>query len=270
MKEIQIDELRELQMQILDYVDAFCRKHDIKYTISGGTLLGAVRHGGYIPWDDDMDIQMLRDEYNRFTTVWNQEKTCHGHFELVNIESGNSMGYPFGKIHDTRTVTYLGNYERTGVYIDVFPVDAVKDEEDFVSRHARIKELYDQRFRILEKIRIHTDPFNWKRAVRLMLHPAPNKTYNHIAEEINDLAKGHGSTDWPLCYEMIAGLKCKRPIPKAVFEEYTDIEFGNRVYMSVKDYDTYLTLTFGDYMTPPPMKEREPHYFTPYWKDDLQ
>ena len=69
MKEIGIGELRELQMQILDYVDAFCRKHDIKYTISGGTLLGAVRHGGYIPWDDDMDIQMLRSEYIRFLEV---------------------------------------------------------------------------------------------------------------------------------------------------------------------------------------------------------
>ena len=266
MKEIQIAELRELQMQILDYVDAFCRKHDIKYTISGGTLLGAVRHGGYIPWDDDMDIQMLRAEYERFTELWNNEKAHHGYFEMVNIESGNNMGYPFGKVHDTRTVTYIGKFERTGVYIDVFPVDGVKDEEDFVTRHEQIKELYNQRFRIFEKILAHTDSFNWKRTLRLMLHPAPNKTYNQIAEEINDLARGNGNSDCPYTYEMIAGLKCRRPIPTSVFSEYSDIDFENRTYMSVKDFDTYLRLTFGDYMTPPPMKEREQHGFTPYWR----
>ena len=74
MKEIQIEELRELQMQILDYIDSFCRSCGINYTISGGTLLGAVRHGGYIPWDDDIDIQMLRDDYVRFTQLWNEKR----------------------------------------------------------------------------------------------------------------------------------------------------------------------------------------------------
>lgn len=266
MKEIQIAELRELQMQILDYVDAFCRRHNIKYTLSGGTLLGAVRHGGYIPWDDDMDVQMLRAEYERFTELWNKEKPNHGHFELVNIESGNNMGYPFGKVHDMRTVTFLGKFERTGVYIDIFPVDGVRDEEDFVKRHEQIRSLYVQRFRILERILIHSEPFNLKRFIRLLIYPAPNKTYNQIAEEINNLAKDSGRGECPYTYEMIAGLKCKRPIPSGVFHEYADIRFEDRTYMSVKDYDTYLRQTFGNYMTPPPMKEREQHGFTPYWR----
>lgn len=140
MKEIQIQELRELQMQILDYVDVFCRNHDIKYTISGGTLLGAVRHGGYIPWDDDIDIQMLREEYERFTTLWNKESN-HENYELVNIESGNNLGYPIGKVHDTRTITYVGGLPRTGVFIDVFPVDKVLDMKDFMKRHKSIRSL---------------------------------------------------------------------------------------------------------------------------------
>lgn len=266
MKEIQTDELRELQMQILDHVDAFCRKYNIKYTISGGTLLGAVRHGGFIPWDDDMDIQMLRNEYIRFTTLWNQEKDQHDNYELINIESGNNMGYPFGKVHDIRTTTYIGKLERTGVFIDVFPIDNVKDEDDFLKRHAEIKRLYNDRFLILQKMKCDTDGFNLKRWLRLIVQHAPQKSYNQIAEEINQLALSYTKDDSPLVYEMIAGMRCKRPIPRKVFEEYTYIRFENRQYMAVLDYDTYLSCTFGDYMTPPPVKEQVTHHLTAYWK----
>lgn len=265
MKEIQIDELRELQMQILDYVDAFCRKNDIKYTISGGTLLGAVRHGGYIPWDDDMDIQMLRSEYNRFTELWNKERQ-HGHYELVNIESGNNMGYPFGKVHDIRTTTYIGKLERCGVYIDVFPVDNVMDEQDFISRHEKIKHLYKERALILQKMMCKAEKYNLIRWIQLLFKRIPDKTYNQIAEEINMLALSCSVTNSPLVYEMIAGMKCKLPIPREVFEEYNIIRFEDRQYMAVKDFDTYLKLTFGDYMTPPPESQRHRHMALPYWR----
>ena len=267
MREIQIDELRELQMQILDYVDAFCRKHDIKYTISGGTLLGAVRHGGYIPWDDDMDIQMLRSEYNRFTELWNREKSCHDHFELVNIESGNNMGYPFGKVHDTRTVTYIGKIERTGVFIDVFPLDNVLDEADFLHRHGRITQLYKERGRIFGRMQRKSEgKLAWKQIVNDLLHPIPHITYNEMAEKINTIAMAHSAEKSSLVFELTAGQKCKKTIPISVFEDYTNIKFENRVYMSVSDFDTYLTQTFGDYMTPPPVTERKNHMFQPYWR----
>ena len=143
MRAISQEELKELQMGILDYVDAFCKENDIKYTLSGGTLLGAVRHGGYIPWDDDIDIQMLRDEYNRFTDIWNRTKDKHP-YEFVSIESGNGIGYVFGKIHNPKTITYVRGLKRTGVYIDVFPVDKVIDEKDFRRRRNIIMKLKRQ------------------------------------------------------------------------------------------------------------------------------
>lgn len=263
MKEIQIEELRELQMQILDYVDAFCRKHGIKYTISGGTLLGAVRHGGFIPWDDDIDIQMLREEYVRFTKLWNSTKEKHP-FEFISIESGNSMGYPFGKIHNPKTVTYIGKLERTGVFIDVFPVDNVIDEEDFNIRHSKVMELYRERSVVFERIRYKLERPTLKTWLRMLFSKRSRKTYNEIAEEINKVALEKAKEDAPFRYEMIAGTKCKHPIPKTVFENYTTISFEDRKYMSVADYDTYLTQTFGDYMTPPPASKQIPHHFKAY------
>lgn len=265
MKQLTQQELRESQMKLLDYVDAFCRKHEIKYTISGGTLLGAVRHGGYIPWDDDMDIQMLRKEYVRFTELWNASKSEHP-FEFVSIESGNSMGYPFGKIHDPRTVTYIGKLERTGVYIDVFPVDNVIDENDFVARHAKVLALYKERGHIFEQMRYANERQSFKTWFRRLFVPRINKTYNQVAEEINTTAKMYENTVAPLRYEMIAGTRCKRPIPKEVFEQYEYIKFEDRKYMAVKDVDTYLTLTFGDYMTLPPVSKRVSHGFIAYWR----
>ena len=129
MVELTLDELKATQLKIMDYVDAFCRENGIKYSLDGGTLLGAIRHKGFIPWDDDIDILMTRDEYNRFTEKWNS--TSEHPYVLSNEETGNSYGYPFGKVHDPKTVTFVGPIERTGVFIDVFPIDKVIDDNDF-------------------------------------------------------------------------------------------------------------------------------------------
>jgi lipopolysaccharide cholinephosphotransferase len=264
MRPIDREELRELQMQILDYVHSFCLTHGINYTISGGTLLGAVRHGGFIPWDDDMDIQMVRSEYDKFTHLWNE--SGNHPYELVNIESGNNMGYPFGKIHNPLTMTMIDGFERTGVYIDVFPVDDVIDEEDFLARHSEVMSLYRQRALVFEKMKKKAGKIGWKQKVILLLHPAPNKTYNELAEEINNLAKAKNGMNGTFLYEMIAGTQCQHPIPKEVFIHYQLIPFENRKYMAVKDFDQYLTLTFGDYMVLPPESKRHGHLFSPYWK----
>lgn len=270
MKEIQIDELRELQMQILDYVDAFCRSNNIKYTISGGTLLGAVRHGGYIPWDDDIDIQMLRSEYVRFTELWNKQKDTHP-YTFISIESGNGMGYPFGKISNLKTVLYYNGVARTGVYIDVFPVDNVKDMNDFKSRHEKIQKLYAKQYRIFAWQQVKTaicqqgKLWLYLKHIRTFLFGA-GRSREKLAVIINRLSQRQNAEECNYVFEMIAGSICKRPIPKDVFHEYKDISFENRTYMAVCDHDSYLTATFGDYMKLPPVEKRVlQHGYEVYW-----
>ena len=265
MKTIQLEELRELQMGILDYVDAFCRKNHIRYTISGGTLLGAVRHGGYIPWDDDIDIQMLRDEYDHFSKIWNEKKNEHP-FEFISIESGNDLGYAFGKIHDPRTVTYVRGLERTGVFIDVFPIDKVVDDKDFAFRRKRIKRLKRQERAAFLLSTKSTNHIRLCQAVKCFFLTL-GRSRSFFAKKINDIAKSKNCYDAPLVFEMVAGVKCKQPMPKHIFDEFVDIAFEDRSYMAVKNYDAYLTSTFGDYMTLPPVdKRKREHDFVPYWK----
>lgn len=265
-KSIETDELKKIQMEILDYVDGFCRENDIKYTLSGGTLLGAVRHGGYIPWDDDIDIQMLRSEYLRFTKIWNDNVEKHP-YDFINIESGKNMGYPFGKVSNPNTVVYVDGVERTGVFIDVFPVDKVVDMNDFVKRHKKIRRLYfRQMLSFAWKRRKSQDYPLWKKMCALFLGSWQSR--EALAVKINNLAAKKEDRDCPLVFEMIAGAICKSPIPKEVFDSFSEIRFENRNYMAVSDYDTYLTATFGDYMTLPPEEKRVPHHeFDAYWKN---
>lgn len=265
VKEILTNELKVLQMEILDYVDGFCRQNGIRYTISGGTLLGAVRHGGYIPWDDDIDIQMIRSEYYRFTQLWNENVSKHP-YELINIESGNNMGYPFGKISNPKTVVYVGGVERTGVFIDIFPVDKVVDMKDFMSRHKKILTFYFwQRFSFMWRCRKSAGLPFWKKICAFFLGSWHSR--EELAVKINCLAAKYEKEDCPLVFEMIAGRICKKPMPKMVFDSYCDIKFENRNYMSVTDYDTYLKATFGNYMQLPPENKRVSHHsFDAYWK----
>lgn len=246
MKELNSEELKEVQMNILDYVDSFCRKNGIKYTLSGGTLLGAIRHGGFIPWDDDIDIQMLRSDYEKFTKLWNKSHD-NPNYELINIESGNNKGYPFGKIQDNRTVSYVGNLQRLGVFIDVFPLDNVEDENDFSKRHSVVKRLFKIRgfvFSLMRRSQCHLF----------------DRLYARLSAKINDVANKKNGKNCPYVFEMTSGLMCKKPMPRSLFKTYRDVNFENRTYMSVEDYDSYLTLTFGDYLTLPPENERCSHH----------
>ena len=253
MVQIGTEELREIQMRILDYVDAFCRVNDIKYSLSGGSLLGAVRHGGFIPWDDDIDIQMLRSDYDKFTELWNKQED-HQCYELVSIESNNNLGYPFGKIHNIDTITYVGRFKRTGVFIDNFPLDKVISDEDFKERRRIIRGLYSKRKYVFAFLKII--PFS----------SIARFVFNRIAVRINEEAKKMNNCEGEHVFEMTSGLICKNPIPLSVFDSYVDLKFENRNYMAVKDFDTYLSCTFGDYMTLPPEEKRVSHHeFLAYW-----
>ena len=99
MKEIKKDELRTIQLDILQKVHNFCISHNIRYSLAFGTLLGAVRHGGYIPWDDDIDIAMLRHDYERFRIEF-KDSVC----QFCDCRTDKDIQIGFGKVVDTRTL----------------------------------------------------------------------------------------------------------------------------------------------------------------------
>lgn len=267
MKEIPFDELKQIELDILKNVAKFCDANGIRYFLAYGTLLGAIRHKGFIPWDDDIDIMMPRPDYDRFI-----EEYSHEYYKVWSIEKDPSFSLNFAKVTDERTVcSYPGQTtERTcrGLWIDIFPMDGVPDFEQ-----ERCK--YLSKVRFWRKIRSYyllpSHPiFNKNkkhRAIRMaisyIIHTLTSPRFS--AQKLIKIFRKYNYDTSKYCafligfdYSILETQKLKG-MKKATFE---DAQFN-----IPKEYDYVLTKQYGDYMTPPPENERiNTHQIKGYWK----
>lgn len=128
-----IEEIKKIQLEILKYVDQFCSQNNIKYALGYGTLIGAVRHKGFIPWDDDIDIIMRRNDYNRFIELFSKET---GRYKVWSHNLQTDYPIPYAKVTDEKTLKLEGTnyYVERGVDIDVFPLDDLPNDEKAVDK----------------------------------------------------------------------------------------------------------------------------------------
>lgn len=264
MKEISLKEQKKILVEILNYIDNIARKNHIKYSLIGGSLIGAVRHSGIIPWDDDIDIGLLPSEYDRLIQVI--KKDNNGRYKLLDVESEPSYYYPFAKVIDTRTTGYeidckeINNY---GVYVDIFKYNYISDNE------TEIKDYYDKRAKMQNSLfkSFINDSNNIPKKIYHKIMSKRNsvniaKKYIEFSEQYNDKEMNNVMINWtPYGYK-------KETHSKKSFEEYIDVKFENIDVMILKDYDKVLKTTFGDYMTPPPKEKQITHHsMKMYWKD---
>lgn len=265
MREIDIKELRKIQLEILDTVDKYCKKNNIKYWIDCGTLLGAVRHKGYIPWDDDIDIGMLREDYDKLLNTFNNNNTK---YKLMALELNKDYYFPFGKIVDTNTILYEPD-EKTGikgaVYLDVFVYDNAPDDD------LKLKEMYDKRdyynkFRIAQLYPKMYDKSSLKKRImrfflNIYLKFLPKNYYTkkcikNSKRYINENTKrvGNFTSD-----KRMSG-------DKDIFHSFIDVTFENKKYPAPVGYDKWLKAFYGDYMKLPPKDKRVSlHKFKAYY-----
>jgi len=253
-----IHELRNIQMGILDDVHTYCVQHGLHYSLSSGTLIGAVRHKGYIPWDDDIDIYMLRQDYEKFLENYHDEK---GTYRVLNPKREQHYYYTFAKVVDQRTKMVekeTAGYE-IGVYIDVFPVDYVTDD-------VRERERIFKYKRLLYKIRrckiSVTNPLRSRLAYwcyRLL--PVSVAVLNRWIERLIVSSKPTNT----LCHMTEAGPSVRGCFPAQDMASYVDLPFESHVYKAMAGYDDHLRRTYGDYMTLPPEDQRVTHQFEAYW-----
>lgn len=270
MKEISVDELLKLQVEILEKVDGYCRANSIPYTVFGGTCIGTVRHKGYIPWDDDIDIAMTRPNYERFIHSFNGKVE---NLQLFAPELNWNYYAPYANVCDMRTVLDEGinghNGMKLGVKIDVFPIDGVSsDIEEYHAEKVIFAQLWGKMF--IKRAILHLMWKNSKRSTipffiqKLLLLKDSYATLQKRARAI--------ITNHPYDEAKYVDLRCY-PWPKDsrvrrdVFEEYQDANFENLTVQIIKNYDIYLTQSYGDYMKLPPEEKRHAHHgFTAFWK----
>lgn len=262
-KKINLKEHHDILLNILCIVDDFCQKRNLRYSLAGGTLLGAVRHHGFIPWDDDIDIMMPREDYDIFSSEFNGYCDYLRSFtDVVNKE--NIIHFFWVKVEDVRTVmTEKGmNTFSYGVNIDVFPIDGFPDnsrqQKSFVSQMDRLRELF------YLSTQHYKQSFDLKRKIKIVVAKI-------IGEKRLLKLTGSRMTKYSFAKSQFVGAVTgryglKEIYPRYVFDEYEYLDFENRKFMCISAYDAYLKQHYGDYMKLPKESERVTHSSKAFWK----
>lgn len=260
---IQLDnellrKVQQIQLEMLIEVDRVCRKCGIRYNIIAGTLLGAVRHGGYIPWDDDADVAMLRPEYEKFRKACKTElDSDRFYFQDHRNTKGYRWGY--GKLRRKNTLFLREHQEHMpyeqGIFIDIFPLDGVPD--NYILRSIKNFECFCIRKILWSKVGKFSEKNFWKRAVYRLLAKIPEKKVFQYYRVMIYRA-GQKRT------KMVRILMFPTPNRKYGYdrdwyEHSEEIEFEGVKFWGIKDYHNYLTFKFGNYMKLPPMGKRKIH-----------
>lgn len=267
-KELSIEELKEIQLKILDAVHQFCLEHNIMYSLSCGTLLGAIRHKGYIPWDDDIDIYMLRKDYENFLRIFPEK--YKGRYTVNSLTTNRSYALPFAKVEDTETILIEKGAIGTdiGINIDIFPIDGIpKDENNRKKLLRRInllkhlfsmKRMFNRRGRSIRKT-------IYLNGIKLLLLFISQRT---LANKIDRLACSFSLKECDNIFELVSGMQYSQGFfSKYSFMETIDWPFENRIFKIMCGYDDYLTACFHDYMQLPSVEKRVTHHvFKAYLK----
>ena len=252
----QIEELHRVQLQMLQVVTAICDKYDIEYMLIGGTLLGAIRHDGFIPWDDDVDLGMTRENYDKFATVAPVEFQ-HNHYFMQTADTDPNFAFSYMKILDTNTYIEEKNNvndARKGIFIDIFPFDKVP-------RQPEIRQAVYNRFKIADtaillrlgynviKTPFRKDPKD--KSLDLFMSVAKLKERRENIMRLYNHEPFHHYKNYASQYAYDKEVLSQRELT-----ELTKHKFENLEVAIPKHYDKILTRMYGDYMELPPEKNR--------------
>ena len=283
MQRLSSDEIKQVEFNILKNVAQFCDEREIRYYLGGGTLLGAVRHQGFIPWDDDIDISMPREDYLRFVKEYNGYSNI---YEVKSIEIEPAYWRTFAKVFDTRTwlkedtirIPKKGN----AVFIDVFPIDGIP--EDPWKQFLLFKEQEFLNFLYHGSAWNYTRSFKYKDSGGMfaelkgiirtllkfiaitLLYPLSTRK---IIKRINENASKYPYQQCKYIGAIVVcahGAACEKMLKKN-FEPRIRFEFEGEMFWGPKGYEEYLTSLYGKYNELPPEKKRVPHHdFEAFWK----
>lgn len=255
---ISLEEKKSIQLEMLKEIDVFCRKNNIKYSLAFGTLIGAVRHKGFIPWDDDVDIMMPLPDMLRFKELFHSET-----LKYCDVDTEDHYDFAFSRIVHTGTFDKIGlRCKGYGVCIDTYPIVSIpsdkSQQDEYFANALRI-----QKKRL--KIRL------WQnRIIRYLPFssiPGSNSIHKEYRDSLIKNSQPYGSTH---CYYAVAGplkIRNRTMYDRDIFNELIDVEFEGIQFCCIKEYDYFLTLMYGDYMTPPPEDQRHPYHGGEYyWK----
>lgn len=248
--------IRDIDIEMLKEIDRICRKNDIKYSLCSGTLIGAVRHDGFIPWDNDADVNMLREEYEKFFEACKRDLDTEKFF-LQDFRTDPNYRWGFPKLRYNNSVWLQPGQEKsnwhTGIFVDIFVYDGVPDNYllrrihlficycirkglySFFGRYNANNPLIMMWYKLLYCV-----PRSWWIAAFNIMVKLSNLSRHELARHLT----------FPNRKEAKYGM------PRKCFDEYIDKDFEGYTFKIFKDYDSFLTSMYGDYMTLPPEEQQ--------------
>ena len=261
-----VREIQQMELGIMEYIHEVCNKIGVKYFLAYGSLIGAVRHQGFIPWDDDMDICMLRDDYEKLQgyLIANPSER----YQVMSFKNNRNYVYPFMKVMDNQTYLIEEDVRidsNMGIYVDIFPVDGYEDDQAFK----------DKMTTIIKKRQLSCYTFkgitNKKSFINSLIRYASVIAFyftdtNKYVKQIDELAKSRKVED----YELVDYLIYKdmnKPVWKR--EWLKDVTFGHfegRDFLIPVNFHELLTSDYGNYMQLPPVEQQVSHHDFRLWK----
>lgn len=261
-KKLSLDEIKTIEIEILNYITSICDKYNLRYYLAYGTLIGAIRHKGFIPWDDDIDIVMPRRDYNALLEILKKRRGTNIYDCLIPNE--RDYFYEFAKVVDTTTEVKELNIslKSGGIWVDIFPLDGLKKDDKFTHftllflnrcRSASVNIKFPHK---TKGIAVPFEYLFWK-----LCRCVGYKKFLKISLKMSN------KYDYEDC-EYI-GYASSYPahnkyLKKEWFRDFVYVDFGNNKYKAPIEYHEYLTSQYGDYMRIPPIEEQTTHTIEAY------
>lgn len=260
---IDSDSLKKIQLDILKSIDLFCVKNNIKYFLCGGSCIGAIRHNGFIPWDDDIDVAMPREDFDFFVHHF------FGEHYRVFTSKDKKYFFPFCKVSDIRTTIQEKNSDSIpgmGVFVDVFPIDGLgNDFNKAVNTVLKNQKSFFKIYKGTWKIQSILKPKNF---FRLLCKIRSTVFRKRMLNNLEKTCKGISFDKSEYCGVAFGFYGKKEVMKKDYYIDYKLVQFENYMFRVPIGYDCYLKTMYGNYLELPPKEKQKTHHsFDAYWRN---
>lgn len=260
--EYRLTDIQRKLLEMLRWFDGFCRENHLRYYAVGGTLLGAVRHEGFIPWDDDIDLALPRADYERLAELMKDQR--FGDYVLESPKyADDSFCYPFTKLYDT-TTTLIENKRRPivrGVFLDIFPLDGIDD--DIETGKAFLKKVsarYHLYLSLTGGIRKGRSFYKNAAVVTARLIPRCIVDPTALRISLDEMCRQYDFDRSLFVGNLLGAWGERELVTREIIGEPVEYPFEDMTVMGVEKYDEYLTSIYGDWRQLPPEDKRESHH----------